>query len=322
MADIEHYVPQFFLRQFSTGEDDQVCVYDKQSGRIFTTHVRNIAAEKGFYNLQLDNKTLSLEPSLAKLEENAAAVMRKVLDSRCVTTIGKPERAMLCAFLAVQLVRTKEHRLKFAEFTRSLREKLPELGFGRSHVEKAMDDQPDDLKWFGVTSVLQSADLIPYFLNKTWVLFKSPREHPLYTSDNPITLHNDKEYGPHGNIGLAVKGIQIYFPMSIDYCLALLCPSIGDQFKETYYDLQRSTLLGLPVPPRISSSFPVLEPLWEGILFGTAVPLEPENVTMINSLQVVHSSRFVYCSREDFSLAVQMVQNDPNLKHGRRFTID
>lgn len=37
-------------------------------------------------------------------------------------------------------------------------------------------------------------------------------------------MHNNKQYGPYGNIGLAVPHIEIYYPLSRDVVLAYMCP--------------------------------------------------------------------------------------------------
>ena len=67
---VDHYVPQFLLKNFSVDPNKpQVWAYDKSTGRSFRTNVRNIAAEKGFYRLEVGGRTLSLEEGLSTLED-------------------------------------------------------------------------------------------------------------------------------------------------------------------------------------------------------------------------------------------------------------
>jgi hypothetical protein len=47
----------------------------------------------------------------------------------------------------------------------------------------------------------------------------------VYISDNPVVMHNPRTFGPYGNIGIAVPGIEIYFPLSPEVVLAYFCPS-------------------------------------------------------------------------------------------------
>ena len=58
-----------------------------------------------------------------------------------------------------------------------------------------------------------------------------------------------------------------------------------------------------------------------GLETGKPVRLVDENVTMLISLQVMYSSRFVYCEADQFSLVEQMIQANPKYKEGLRLAI-
>jgi len=45
IAKIQHYVPQFLLKQFTSGKKPQVWVFDKTTGKKFKSHVKNVASE-------------------------------------------------------------------------------------------------------------------------------------------------------------------------------------------------------------------------------------------------------------------------------------
>jgi phospholipase C len=40
IAKVQHYVPQFLLKHFSTGKKNKVHVFDKQTGKTFLTNVK------------------------------------------------------------------------------------------------------------------------------------------------------------------------------------------------------------------------------------------------------------------------------------------
>jgi len=50
----QHYVPQFYLKNFSA-DDKTIWVYDKSSKKSFRTGVANIAAERFFYDVAPDS---------------------------------------------------------------------------------------------------------------------------------------------------------------------------------------------------------------------------------------------------------------------------
>ena len=68
IAKIQHYVPQFLLKQFSSGKKPQVWVFDKTTGKKFKSHVKNVASEQGFYSFKFKGNELTIEPSLSNIE--------------------------------------------------------------------------------------------------------------------------------------------------------------------------------------------------------------------------------------------------------------
>ena len=67
MAPVQHYVPQFLLRNFCAGAKPKIWAFDKNTGKSFETNVRNIAGEREFYDLSVGDATLSLEEGLDAL---------------------------------------------------------------------------------------------------------------------------------------------------------------------------------------------------------------------------------------------------------------
>ena len=54
---------------------------------------------------------------------------------------------------------------------------------------------------------------------------------------------------------------------------------------------------------------------------GTAIPMMAENVVNHNYLQVKWSSRFVFSSKNDFSLVREMIAADSRFKNGIKIKI-
>ena len=108
MADtqVQHYVPRFLLRRFGTGKKEHVHVFDKQTGKRFTSSARKIAAEKGLYDFKFKGVTLTLEPGLAELEARAARHIARITQERRLDVLNPIQRGELARFLAVQMVRT------------------------------------------------------------------------------------------------------------------------------------------------------------------------------------------------------------------------
>jgi hypothetical protein len=59
---VHHYVPQFYLRNFSIGRKNQINVYDKTTDKSYKTAPRNTGAEYGFYEVSgYEGKLVSIE---------------------------------------------------------------------------------------------------------------------------------------------------------------------------------------------------------------------------------------------------------------------
>jgi Protein of unknown function (DUF4238) len=77
---IQHAVPKFLLKNFTAGKKPQVWVYDKQTQKQFITNIKNIATQRGFYDIKVAQAKFSLEPGLALMEAHCSRVFNKALD--------------------------------------------------------------------------------------------------------------------------------------------------------------------------------------------------------------------------------------------------
>jgi hypothetical protein len=197
---------------------------------------------------------------------------------------------------------------------------LQKRGVSEEEIQRlttGLDDLPED-KLFGIRSIVAAKEFIPHFLNKVWVLYETIPQAPFYISDNPIGLHNDLNHSPYGNIGLAVKGIQVYLPLSSTLCLALLCPSIATEFQRGYENLKVIDRTAPGLANSLMSRPETTRAFVEGFVTGSPIRVVEENVTMMNSLQVIYSSRFVYCQKNLFSLVERMIKDNEKYRQALR----
>lgn len=147
----------------------------------------------------------------------------------------------------------------------------------------------------------------PLFFEKTWALLKTEHPRPYLIGDNPLALQNFVETGDlRGNLGLGVKGIEIYFPLSPTWALALWCPSLINTLRTHDTGIRKA---GRQSPAR--------ETL-DGIDSGAPLRAEPANVLNFNSLQIRFAERYVFSSVGDFALARKMVSDSEEIRTGPR----
>ena len=319
----QHYVPQFLLKNFTHGKKPKIFVYDKSNDRCFQTNIKNIAVENEFYDIRFEDYILTMEPALSRLETNTSSIVKKILRHRSLQSLTENQIETLALFVAVQFVRTKEHRLVFKHIGEQLADSLSKTGTSKEQIKRMIGEPPGESsrKLFGMSAFMNVKEYIPHLLNKAWLLFETTPKYPFFISDNPIVLHNDQDHGPYGNLGLAVRGIQVYIPLSSTLCLNLLCPTIANEFRKWFTNLQVLDQIDTGQADTDIKKPSFGRTFCEGLINGTPIQIIEDNVTMINSLQVVFSSRFVYCGSNKFDLIRRMIGDNQSFREGLKPTI-
>jgi len=226
-AQNQHYVPKFVLRNFLCDEKhERVRVYDKESDREFTTSIDNVMAERRFHEFEFGEYMASFEDIACRIEDSALPAYRQVLTDGRLSR-DPEQQAALAFFMAFQFVRTRAHREHWADLEQSIREKVEAIGGRVEDIPGYEKPTENNLKKQHLLSLQKSVvEFGPHIVTKHFVLFKAPEGRSFYLGDNPVVMHNDEDHGPYGNIGLAVRGIQIYMPLSAQLAIGALCPTI------------------------------------------------------------------------------------------------
>jgi hypothetical protein len=321
IAKVQHYVPRFLLKNFVTGKKEQVWVFDKATGKRFRTNVRNVAAETGFYDFELKDAKLTLEPALSDLEGKTATILKPIIRQASLESLTQEDRHTLSYFLAVQFVRTKQWREMWAAFSEDFAESLRKRGINPDQIEGYKAPSEKDLKLEAVSAIVTRAkEFAPHFLSKTWVLLKATRNHPFYIGDNPVAMYNNISHGPYGNIGLAVRGIEIYLPLSSHLTLAMWCPSHVEELRKTVKNIALIRSVDAATADRFSAGPLNAEDLLRCIETGRASGSLRDNIIYTNSLQARSASRFVFSPSDNFELVERMIFDDPAIRRGPRIT--
>lgn len=338
---IQHYVPKMLLRNFAFGKktNPKTHVFDKhrgEAGEVFPhpTSIRKIAAEKGFYDFDVGDVTASIEGGLALLEGRTAAAFEKLLGAPNLTALSDKDRAWISIFVASQFVRGRHFRESMKQIDEDMKQLIRNMGHDPNDVEGwAPFEDENDIKAFASLFILRSSkEYSAVIASKAWVLMETDPAEPFWIGDNPVAMHNDEDFGPYGNIGLAVPSIQIYLPLSPTLTLAMWCPTmvqkILDEIEEGQKIINTAKMQRLMMPNvnrhEIDTSIKQLEMklrysmlFKNGIETGEAVRCVPDNVIFMNSLQSAWAYRFVMSNKRDFKLAARQIREFPQLRKGR-----
>jgi Protein of unknown function (DUF4238) len=323
---LQHYVPRFLLRRFGQGKKERVWVLDKHTGKQFSFSASKkstiaVAAEYGMYDFEFMGESVTVEPGLANLESKAAKFIERVILEETLSQTDPLERATLANFLAVQMVRTRAimttNQEMFARMPAWLRQEgAPEEFFA---PDPKVGDGENAQKALQARLICNAAtDYAPALLEKDWVLLKTNQQVPFIMGDHPFTVFNEVDRGLRGNLGLSVEGIQIYFPLSPTLALALWCPSIQQQLLEGFVRLDHIAHTAPHQAGRYVETWKKGIEIVEAIRNGTPLMTQPESVMHFNSLQIGMAERFLFSCDGDFTLAEDMIRENPAFRYGRR----
>ena len=101
----QHYVSQMLLRGFATAADsEQVHVFDKKTGNKYTTAIRIVASERGYYDL---SDSATLDAAMNRADGTASRIINTIRDRQSLSGIPREDREMLAGFVVLQLLRTR-----------------------------------------------------------------------------------------------------------------------------------------------------------------------------------------------------------------------
>lgn len=310
-AILQHYVPQFLLRNFkhNSTSDRKIAkfyVYDKLNDKAFEALISKTGGERYFYEIKSDADDFSIEDTLGVFESATAPILRKIIENQSLKSVTRKEKMTLSKFIALQHLRGPAIRNRISELAKTLEinfnffeetglEKPTEQDNKRNHCELAIS---------GVHKIS------PYLYNKDWVLCES-RTAQIIIGDTPVVMHNTFGKGT----GLKNEGVEIYMPISPNYCLLILCSSVRKAIDES---------LSRPIKN------PLAKPLIKQLKINShtfkkkgSMYLNEEHVTFINSLQVINSERFLYSNKLNFDLPRLMISENEKLKSGTgRFAVE
>lgn len=271
--------------------------------------------------------TFNFEQELSVLEEKTASAFKALMFRRTLRAIDDEDKAWIGVFLASQHIRVKNFREMILDADRQFCERLREMGV-----------EPKNARGFSPLTPLrdekQSREFATYFLfknvrrfaaemlNKKWVLFETTKHAPFCIGDNPVTLHNDKDFGAYGNIGLAVPGIQIHLPITRNLTLALWCSALFEGKRKEMQRLQAMALFGyhrLDAATRETIRLAAAD--FRRIEAGDAVMLNDDNVLFLNSLQARWADRCVMSRVKNFSMVERMLKDFPESRRGPRIRV-
>jgi hypothetical protein len=278
-----HFVPRFYLRHFSDHKK-RVRMYARGTKRKpEVTSVNNAAVESGFYTIaeETGDESQRVEHLLSIIEGLAKAAIGRILKGQFPPDIE--DRSNLSLFMALQMLRTPEHRrsyeamvdygqkVMFEGWTPDFaRERLKEKGIEPTDeaVAEIMDlvENPDKYRFVPhqnehIKIMLNVATKVaPVIAERSWLLGHC-RRAAFVTSDHPVVWRSEpNEMSKYMGVGVG-NAEEVYFPLDRRHVLAMALP--------------------------------------DALPDGMVMELIEDNVLFVNSLEAAYSHKWVYQHPDD-----------------------
>jgi hypothetical protein len=333
-AQNQHYVPRFILRQFlCDAEKEQVAVYDKHGDKTFITAIKNIMAEHRFHDFVIEEVEASFEPIATKIEQIVLPVYRKVLETRRLDRNAESQAA-LALLIAFQLLRTKAQRGMWTALEAQIQTKVEAMGGRMENIEGWEEPTENVRTREHLRGLVNSIDEFTAIIaQKDFLLANAMPGRSFYLGDHPVGLYNQNDFSPYGNLGLAVRGIQIYMPLSADLLLCSWCPSVLADLSKRRADLQAEferealaeVMAGRMAVGQMRAYHEQIRPLFaetDGLLQnfqdGAPITSTSDNMDHYNSIQCSFAYRYVIAKDANFDIARRHNHEFPKFRKGHQ----
>jgi hypothetical protein len=252
--------------------------------------------------------------------------------------LSEEDSAWISFFIAAQKCRSTNFRAVAKDFDEKLVGAIRDMGGNPNNVggyRPFADDE--DVKRFSLKFLFRMAlSFAEALVEKEWFLLRTTDTTPFWIGDNPVAMYNGTDFYPRGNIGLHVRGIQIYLPLSSTLTLALWCPSlleaVQNALKKAHNAIERvpaeMLLLQNPniddIDHRVRSAEKFIDAatlIQNAACDGYPLECTSDNVDFHNSLQVLHAERYVMSRDGQFDIAKSMTDKAEKIRKGPRFAI-
>ncbi len=238
-----HYLPQHILNNFSVDNDGrQIWVLNKEQEISYKSSIRNAGSENHFNSFMINGEGLNFENYFDKNDSMSGIIVRKIIESNSLQCQDTDEFMALSSLVVVQQNRTSFMRNNLQKLFNVMCGKVLSLSGLKLKSDKAKE-QLEQIKEYKDVKGNQKKALHYLFLidhieliknaltDKKVFLMQCSNADNFIIGDNPILILSNKQMeGSYGNVGLAVPGVKIYYPISSKLTLAFYCPSILMKF--------------------------------------------------------------------------------------------
>lgn len=285
----QHTVPRCYLRGFADATQSFYS-FNKLYKKAKPASVRESAQADYFYDfdastLQNPNDDLQwAEKTLSILETRFKEVLDNFITEAKTGEVGVEWASYMAQFVAIQWLRTRGARDTFMEIDTRVNQAVVNQAYALNYPGMKPAKFVTDA---GYEQALHAELMFDYdhhiaiaerFWNLLWVIGRNRTERPFYTSDEPVARRRNPVISESSRPVPPGVGLEFAFPLNNEFVIVML---------------DRRMFSGLLSYERKTMDF------------------GPEEVERYNTMQVMKSTQYVFCSKRDFDLAERLCDAYP-----------
>ncbi|HHT9106748.1 MAG TPA: DUF4238 domain-containing protein [Candidatus Wujingus californicus] len=248
MMESQHYIPQFYLREFTdtetpNGYEPYVWRYEHESKKWKNKSPQNIALKPDFYSFvdQKGKRRDEIEKGLSIIEGKTASIYRNKIYNR--QYLSNQEKATIAEFIALMVTCVPSFRNIVDSSTSEMAIRIMEMYKARPDATKKFKEEyerdigkklPDDFdeswldpsrykinttKNFLLKTMVSLSEIAKIIFKMSWTFLHTTEKAWFITSDNPFSMRNPKSNSPWYGHGLMSQDIEVTIPLSKQICL-------------------------------------------------------------------------------------------------------
>jgi hypothetical protein len=214
-----HYVPQFYLKNFSNNKKSIGMYHIKHHKYIKEASIKKQACKDYLYG-----EDGTLEDMLMEIENHCSKIIRRIIETSRLPSKDSQDYALLLLFILLSEARN----LKTANSINNFIDTQMKILLKMDKQYDIPDDVIDKLKISmtipNLNPILSTFELYPILFDLKGVLLVTKNDRQFITSDNPLVRYNQfyvhRKYTLRG-YGLGNMGIQLFFPISPQLCICI-----------------------------------------------------------------------------------------------------
>ena len=302
----QHYVPQFYLKNFAihkkSGEYSIRC-YNKELGNRFNSNIKQVAMERYFYD---EEDPPEIENYFSHLEGLHTKVYNKIINNHSIKQLTMYDKFMMAHYIMTQNERTRSARIRNAQMTELL------YKYGKHEINlppfESLDE--DYRKWllesratigqFNIMfnpvetedgTIHHPYDIVMKMAKLGWILLRDNLKQEFFTSDHPVYVHNPQPGSKnmirgYGMDSYTAESVEIFFPLTPRLCLVL--------FDKYYSDYKN---------------------------WGLIRQVNQGELDWINTQVIAMAHRTVFTKNNNFQFVRECIKKHPKLKNPNRMRL-